>query len=175
MAHFNSFFNPLSTNFTKWSNTLKQFVSKLPTDCLSVFEHFMELVLKGLINSCFPSSSINAKQKSWGAPHLLHTCVVLFYFSEVLKVKQLSFFVDHISLSFFVWRCDFFRSVKRLVTFLSKPTLFVYIYNLFIKPIILSSLWIFLWNSLCKGGKNVSLLQAKNVLKTEKHFFHFSM
>ena len=33
-------------NFTKWSNTLKQFVGKLPTNCLSVFDHFVGLVLK---------------------------------------------------------------------------------------------------------------------------------
>ena len=40
---------PLSTNPTKWSNTLKQkFVGKLPTNCLSVFDHFVGLVLKGL-------------------------------------------------------------------------------------------------------------------------------
>ena len=41
-------FNPLSANFTKWSNTLKQFVCKLPTNCLSVFDHFVGLALKGL-------------------------------------------------------------------------------------------------------------------------------
>ena len=29
--------NPLSANPTKWSNTLKQFVGKLPTSYLSVF------------------------------------------------------------------------------------------------------------------------------------------
>ena len=40
--------NPLSANLTKWSNTLKQFVGKLPTNCLSVFDHFVGLVLKGL-------------------------------------------------------------------------------------------------------------------------------
>ena len=40
--------NPLSTNPIKWSNTLKQFVSKLQTNCLSLFDHFVELVLKGL-------------------------------------------------------------------------------------------------------------------------------
>ena len=40
--------NPLSANFTKWSNTLKQFVGKLPTNCLSVFEHFARLALKEL-------------------------------------------------------------------------------------------------------------------------------
>ena len=40
--------NPLSANFTKWSNTLKQFVAKLPTNCLCVFDHFVKLALKGL-------------------------------------------------------------------------------------------------------------------------------
>ena len=34
--------------FTKWSNTLKQFVGNLPTNCLSVFDHFVGLALKGL-------------------------------------------------------------------------------------------------------------------------------
>ena len=41
-------FNPLSVNVTKWSNTFKQFVGKLPTNCLSVFDHFVGLALKGL-------------------------------------------------------------------------------------------------------------------------------
>ena len=40
-------FNPLSANPTKWSNTLKQFVGNLPTNCLSVFDHFRNLALKG--------------------------------------------------------------------------------------------------------------------------------
>ena len=44
-----SVINPLSANFTKWSNTLKQFVGKLPTNCLRVFDHFVGLALKGLI------------------------------------------------------------------------------------------------------------------------------
>ena len=35
-----SVFNPLSANITKWSN--------LPTNCLSVFDHFVILALKGL-------------------------------------------------------------------------------------------------------------------------------
>ena len=43
--------NPLSANPEKWSNTLKQFVGNLPTNCLSVFDHFMNLALKGLIYS----------------------------------------------------------------------------------------------------------------------------
>ena len=40
---------PLNANFTKWSDTLKQFVGKLPTNCLSVLDHFVGLALKGLI------------------------------------------------------------------------------------------------------------------------------
>ena len=41
-------FNPLSTNLTKWSHMLKQFVGKLPTNCLNVFDHFVGLALKEL-------------------------------------------------------------------------------------------------------------------------------
>ena len=40
--------NPLSAKFIKWSNTLKQIVGKLPTICLSVFDHFSGLAIKGL-------------------------------------------------------------------------------------------------------------------------------
>ena len=42
------FFNPLSANRTKWSNTLKQFFSCWLTDCLNVFDHFVRLALEGL-------------------------------------------------------------------------------------------------------------------------------
>ena len=44
-------FNPLSANPIKWLNTLKQFVGKLPTNCLSVLGHFVNLALKGLISN----------------------------------------------------------------------------------------------------------------------------
>ena len=40
--------NPLSANPTKWSSTLKQFVGNMPMNCLSVFDHFVGLALKGL-------------------------------------------------------------------------------------------------------------------------------
>ena len=40
--------NPLSANPEKWSNTLKQTVGNLPTICLNVFDHFMNLSLKGI-------------------------------------------------------------------------------------------------------------------------------
>ena len=41
--------DPLNANIAKWSNTFKQFVGKLPTNCLSVFDHFVGLALKRLI------------------------------------------------------------------------------------------------------------------------------
>ena len=41
-------FNPLTANPTKLSNTLKQFVGNLATNCLSVFDHFVILALKRL-------------------------------------------------------------------------------------------------------------------------------
>ena len=40
--------NPLSAKLTKWPNTLKQFVGNLPTNCLSMFGHFVGLALEGL-------------------------------------------------------------------------------------------------------------------------------
>ena len=44
----NRYFNLLSANPTKWSNILKQFVGNLPTNCFSVFDHFLWLTLKWL-------------------------------------------------------------------------------------------------------------------------------
>ena len=40
-------FNLLSANPTKLSNALKQFFGKLPTNCLSVFDNFVGLILEG--------------------------------------------------------------------------------------------------------------------------------
>ena len=55
--------SPLSANPTKWPKTLKQFVGKLPTTCLSVFGHFVNLAHKGL-SSClhvfFKSAGLQA-------------------------------------------------------------------------------------------------------------------
>ena len=44
---FSFYFNPLSANPTEWSNTLKLRWQQR-TNCLSVFAHFVGLVLKGL-------------------------------------------------------------------------------------------------------------------------------
>ena len=48
MKQTRKFFNTLSAKLRKWPNTLKQFVGNLPTNCLSVFGHFVGLALKGL-------------------------------------------------------------------------------------------------------------------------------
>ena len=53
ISSLTSMLNPLSANHTKWSNTLKQIVSNLPTNCLSVFDHFVKLLFKGLKSGTF--------------------------------------------------------------------------------------------------------------------------
>ena len=45
---FRHLLNPFNFNPTKWSNTLKQFVGKMPTNCLSVFDHFVRPTFNGL-------------------------------------------------------------------------------------------------------------------------------
>ena len=67
----NNNLNPLSANPEKWSNTLKQIVGNLPAICLSVFDHFMNLALKGLI---FHFSLSNTE----GVTSLLSTFAIFF-------------------------------------------------------------------------------------------------
>ena len=64
--------NPLSTNPTRWSNTLKQFVGELPTNCLLVLEHFPGLTLTELIISSYV------------------TCKLLKYEKVICKTKAIS-------------------------------------------------------------------------------------
>ena len=45
-SNYDKVLNPLIANPTKWPDTLKKFVGKLATNCLSVFDHFVKLVLK---------------------------------------------------------------------------------------------------------------------------------
>ena len=58
--------NPVNANHTKWSNTLKQFVGKLPANCLSVFDHFVKLGFKGLISYLVENSYL--ENSSWFIP-----------------------------------------------------------------------------------------------------------
>ena len=59
-------FNPLSVNPTKWSNTLKQFVGNLPTNCLRVLDSLVGSALKGLNSAtyCIKISAKYIKQNS---------------------------------------------------------------------------------------------------------------
>ena len=56
----NGSFNPLSVNHTKWSNILKQFAGILPTNCLSVFDHFVGLALKELHKIMFAGTFLTS-------------------------------------------------------------------------------------------------------------------
>ena len=66
-------FHPLSANPTKWSNTLKQFISNLLMICLSVFDHFVGLALKGLIFNVtlMHCKNITETELIWPLKHLL--------------------------------------------------------------------------------------------------------
>ena len=55
---FKIFINTLSANPAKWSNTLEQFVGKLPTNFLSVFDHFVKLALKALTQAYHDSRKL---------------------------------------------------------------------------------------------------------------------
>ena len=63
--------NPLSANPTKWSNTLKQFVVSLVTNCLSAFDHFVILVLKGLEPFTFFTKWFTNPKNIFGRPFSL--------------------------------------------------------------------------------------------------------
>ena len=67
--------NPLSANPEKWSNTLRQFAGKLPTNCLSVFDHFMNLALKGLT-------------KNWFLNENMALCAFLLCMIKVLEIDE---------------------------------------------------------------------------------------
>ena len=66
--HVGTSINPLSADPAKWPNTLKQFVGNLPTNCLSVFGHFVGLALKGLIYNCIISQYRDLE-------HINHLCL----------------------------------------------------------------------------------------------------
>ena len=52
----------LSANPTKWSNTPKQFIGNLSTNCLIVVDHFVPLALTG--SGSFPEICANENVKS---------------------------------------------------------------------------------------------------------------
>ena len=100
--------NPFSANFTKWSNTLTQFVGTLPTNYVSVFDHFVRLALKGLTH-IFPyllTQSIFLSGTPWKYQEK---------FSDVFRESQIGALAEHglndgflelIYLTFFVLKSN---------------------------------------------------------------------
>ena len=52
LVYISNLFNPLSADFTKWSKHAQTICRLLPTNCLSMFDHFVRLALKGLKLKC---------------------------------------------------------------------------------------------------------------------------
>ena len=76
-------FNPLNANFTKWSNTFKQIAGNLPTNCLSVFDHFVGLVLKGLKSVQVAWIHLHLKRT---LPYVLHIILLSWFFLHLFSV-----------------------------------------------------------------------------------------
>ena len=75
--------NPLSVNHTKWSNTPKQSVGCKPTNCLSVFDHFAGLALKGLTQY--------KELSDFDLISILQKILFMDYLSQIKPYKKLYF------------------------------------------------------------------------------------
>ena len=119
-------FNPLSANPTNWSDTLKQFSGKLPTNCLSVFDHFVGLALKGLFKKQFLCHSIrpvSIKLISWLSWRVSHYCFVCsFPYSRY--VSRIIFFCFCVGLTLLILT----RSNVFIVNFQHIPHLFMFLW-----------------------------------------------
>ena len=78
--------NTLRGNATKWSNTLKQFVGCQPTNCSSVFDYFVELVLKGLMKPTSDVMDLNVHSESLVLFPLKPVCPVCYLFAQRLTL-----------------------------------------------------------------------------------------
>ena len=96
--------NPLSANPTKWSNTLKQFVGNLPTNW--VFDHFVKLALKGLINA---SIKLNLKCFSFKN----NKGFSVFVNPSHVRVYSFSTFSVSFLVSFYTYWKHVFRGYKK--------------------------------------------------------------
>ena len=94
------------SNYAKWSKTLKQFDGNLlSTNCLSVFDHFMELMFEGL--------------KSWikrllNGPNLWNFCMIAQWSSENLLRWGIPLFIQSMlsyapRRNFIKWQCNILK------------------------------------------------------------------
>ena len=89
--------NPLSLIPKKWSNTLKELFGKLPTNCLSVFDHFSGLALIGLIVYLYHiCKTLSSTCRDYSFRKLLSSLLFSFSpfysFSFLLNISCLKFF-----------------------------------------------------------------------------------
>ena len=122
--------NTLSANPTKWSNTLKQFVGNLPKNCLSVFDHFVKLALKGLRIfqdiECARFLHMQALHKVLNMTELTDALINCSGYRRVLNMPDQSFKVLNMPLVVNararnmtrLWIC---KGYKGCWTFLNKP------------------------------------------------------
>ena len=89
--------NPLSANPAKSLKTLKQFVCELPANCLSVFDRFVGLALKGLKCGRLISVKIN---DNFRKRRKIYTAVDLIMVMTEYRFKM---WVTHKSNVFIVW------------------------------------------------------------------------
>ena len=68
-------------------NTLKQFLGKFPTNCLSVFDHFVGLTLKGLKTIC-----------SKAPRNCLMIFVIMIFTIVIITVASAIFFIIIINI-----------------------------------------------------------------------------
>ena len=95
---FDQTINSLCINPTKWLNTLKQFVGNLPTNCFSVFDHFVKLALKGLKSDI--RNIINI--------HSFITSIFFFWRGGLRCVKCVQIFQRN-TYQLMLWICEFFH------------------------------------------------------------------
>ena len=84
-----AFLNPLNTNPTKWSNTLKKCVGNLLTNCLSVFDHFVNLAFKGLIELLHVNCATNPSKVTAKLVSLESSCKIKHTFSWYTQTQTL--------------------------------------------------------------------------------------
>ena len=110
--------NPLSAKITKWSNTLKQFVGKLLTNCLSVFDHFVGLALKRL-------NSLNLFSIHYFKSFLISLLSFCFYYTIMKFIMKVMLFSALICT--FFETCVLFKGIFIIIT-----RYFSYIFSIFV-------------------------------------------
>ena len=145
--------NPLSANPTKCSNILKQFVGKLPTSCLSVFDSFIGLALKGLKLSKISITELFCKKKVTAGFKLAIResqfahgfCLFADQFKQSFCVKFES--PNFPSVGNFIFR----KTAKLLFTLQARQFTYI-VLQIVLHCTLFSSMWMAFWFQTPNGG-----------------------